>query len=210
LRLNKKVGRFLMAEQAKRIIFFVDDEPKVRKAVSQTLSSLANCHVQDFAAAKTCLAELEKAPCHLLITDINMDGMDGLTLLEHVTKLRPQLPVLLVTGYGDVPMAVEAIKIGAFDFIEKPLDEFTLLAIVEKALERSFTSECFDGKPLTKTEIQILTMIVAGKSNKEVAFQLSRSVRTIENHRHRLMRKLNAENAVDLAKRAIQMGLARD
>ena len=196
--------------QTERIIFFVDDEPKVRKAVSRTLSSLPNCQIKDFATATQCLNELKTAQCHLLITDINMDGMDGLTLLEHVTKLRPQLPVLLVTGYGDVPMAVEAIKIGAFDFIEKPLDERTLLAIVEKALEKSSKSEELGGKPLTKAEITVLTMIAVGKSNKEVAYQLSRSVRTIENHRHRLMRKLNVENAVELAKKAIQMGLASD
>lgn len=200
-----------MEDRLESMVYFVDDEPGVRKAVSQTLEELESCHVMCFKDAAGCLNALNhNAPCHLLITDVNMPGIDGMTLLEEVQKIRPQLPVLLVTGYGDVPMAVNAIKKGAFDFIEKPLNEATFLPVVEAALEKGHFEDALQEKSLTKTEIKILKQIGAGKSNKEVAFSLKRSVRTIENHRHRLMRKLDVNNAVELVKKAISMGYSSE
>lgn len=198
-----------MVNRRESMIFFVDDEPGVRKAVSQTLEYLENCQVMCFKDGEGCLNALDRdVPCHLLITDVNMPGIDGLTLLEMAQKLRPQLPVLLVTGYGDVPMAVSAIKKGAVDFIEKPLNEATFLPIVEAALAHGHFDDVLQEKSLTKTEIEILKQVGSGKSNKEVAFNLKRSVRTIENHRHRLMRKLNVSNTAELVNKAISMGFS--
>ena len=196
-----------MEMTTEKIIFFVDDEPQVRKAVSQTLEEIKDCSVSSFASAVACLDALRKQKCHLLITDVNMPGMDGVELLKQIKSIRPQLHVILVTGYGDVPMAVEAVKAGALDFIEKPLNEKTFLPLVEKVLEMTVVEEELSGKCLTKTEIKILKLIAEGFSNKEIATKMRRSVRTIENHRYRLAHKMNAESTADLVKNAIQMGL---
>lgn len=136
-----------------------------------------------------------------------MPVMDGLKLLEQAKRIRPQLPVLVITGYGDIPMAVKAIKIGAAEFIEKPLNESTFLPAVEAALKKGLFENRLIAKPLTKAETQILRQIAEGKTNKEIAFKMCRSIRTIENHRYRLMRKLNAQSTADLTKKAINMGL---
>jgi two-component system response regulator TtrR len=192
---------------SEKIIFFVDDEPQVRKAVSQTLEEIKGCSVYSFAGPLECLEALRKQRCHLLITDVNMPDMDGVQLLKQIKSIRPQLRIILVTGYGDVPMAVEAVKAGALDFIEKPLNEKTFLPLVERVLKDCISEEDLSGKCLTKTEIKILKLIAEGLSNKEIAVKMRRSVRTIENHRYRLAHKMNADSTAELVKNAIQMGL---
>ena len=197
-----------METTKQKVIFFVDDEPQVRKAVAQSLAQLKNCKVKCFKDAPGCFKEVRHNDCDLVIVDVNMPGMNGLELLKQIKTFRPQLNVLMVTGYGDIPMAVKAIKEGATDFVEKPLDEATFLPVVKNALQEGPSEPNPDIKMLTKTEIVILRQIGEGKTNKEIAQTLQRSVRTIENHRHRLMHKLKARNAVELLKKAIQMGLA--
>ena len=193
-----------MRKKTVKKVFFVDDEKAIQKAVSQTLSEIS-CKVTCFDSAMLCLEELRTADCGLLITDVNMPEMNGLELLEEAKKLRPQLPVLIVTGFGDIPMAVRAVKAGAVDFVEKPLDEDTFLPIVRKALEISYGSDSQGDKMLTNAEYTILKMICEGMSNKKIASSLHRSVRTIENHRHRIMKKLNVENTAELVRIALQM-----
>lgn len=190
-------------------IFFVDDEAGIRKIVRLTLEEELPCYVTCFDNANDCLEALndEQRRCSLLITDIKMPGMDGLTLLTKVRQLRPLLPILIITGHGDVPMAVKALKTGALDFIEKPLDEHILLPAVETALKRSANTEDFTGKPLTDSETRILQLIAEGKSNSEMAAFLHRSIRTIERHRYQLMRKLNVSSPAELTKVALALGL---
>lgn len=190
-------------------IFFVDDEAGIRKIVRLTLEEELLCYVTCFDNANDCLEALndEQRRCSLLITDIKMPGMDGLTLLTKVRQLRPLLPILIITGHGDVPMAVKALKTGALDFIEKPLDEHILLPAVETALKRSANTEDFTGKPLTDSETRILQLIAEGKSNSEMAAFLHRSIRTIERHRYQLMRKLNVSSPAELTKVALALGL---
>jgi len=196
-----------MAEKEKTIIFFVDDETQVCRAVSQMLSTqLENCEVKTFDDADSCLKVLRNHECDLVIADVNLPGTSGLELLERVKWGRPQLSVLLFSGYADVPMAVRAIKSGAIDFIEKPLDEATFLPLVRKAVKNCHSDDINKGKTLTRSEIRILREVVKGKSNREIAVDLRRSVRTVENHRHRLMHKLGAKNAVDLVKKAVNIG----
>jgi two-component system, LuxR family, response regulator FixJ len=189
-----------------KCIFLVDDEPAVRSAVSQTLASIG-CQVVPFSSADGCLAALLNEECDLLISDISMPGMNGLDLLKAVKKLRPALPVLLITGYGDIPTAVRAVKAGAYDFVEKPLDEETFLPLVQKALAQP-VAMLEGSQMLTAAERRILELIAAGKSNKEIAYILGRSVRTVENHRYRLTQKLHADSAADLVKAAIALGLS--
>ena len=193
-----------MVNQKKRI-FFVDDESQIRKIVQRTIER----HGYDvicFEDGMSCLDELSVGDCDLLITDVSMPGLDGIELLEKVKKIRPLLDVLIVTGYGDIPMAVRAVKNGAYDFIEKPLDRGRLLPVIQNILSNDEGSE-LKGKKLTRMEKKVLKFIVSGKSNKEIADVLHRSVRTIEDHRNHIMHKFDAKNAVELVKIAIDLEL---
>jgi two-component system response regulator FixJ len=196
----------MMTGNVKQHLFFVDDEPGIRKVVAKTLGQLA-INVKCFACAKDCLQQLQRRKCDLLITDVKMPGMDGIELLIEAKKLAPWLPVLVVTGYGDIPMAVKALKAGAVDFIEKPLDRDIFILTVQTAMKLTAAPDSKLGKPLTKTEKRVIRLILQGKSNKEISTILHRSIRTIEVHRNRIMHKLGADNLVELVKRAAAMGL---
>ena len=180
-------------------IFFVDDEPKVRKMVGRTLEQ-AGFKVSCFARATECLKQLHSQTCDLLITDVKMPEMDGIELLTKVKHIIPSLPVLVITGYGDIKMAVKALKLGASDFIEKPLDRQSFLSAVDSVLKRNTQTHPLVGKVLTKTEMRVLRLMLDGKSTKEIAFLRHRSVRTIEEHRSRIMHKIGVDNLVDLVK----------
>lgn len=186
-------------------IFFVDDEPKVRKVVAKTLKRL-NSNVSCFSCADDCLKQLKQKKCDLLITDVRMPGTDGIELLINAKKIAPWINVLVITGYGDIPMAVKALKAGATDFIEKPLDGQTFTSAIKTALKRTQPDPLL-GRALTRMEMKILRLILDGMSNREAASLLHRSIRTIEVHRNRIMHKLGADNLVELIKRAAKMGL---
>ena len=195
-----------MISYINRHIFFVDDEPKVREVVGETLEQLGS-KVSCFASASDCLEQLEIQKCDLLITDIKMPGMNGIELLTEAKRLAPWLPVLIVTGYGDIPTAVTAVKAGAVDFIEKPLETETFLRKIKSLMKRNPVLDFMKDKPLTKSEVRILRLVIEGKSSKEISNLVHRSVRTIEVHRARIMHKLCVDNLVDLVKRAAVMGL---
>jgi len=193
-------------KQQKQRIFFVDDEPKIRQVVGETLEE-SGFEVSCFSCAADCLERLRSRMCDLLITDVRMPGMDGMQFLTETQRFAPWLPVLIVTGYGDVPMATAAFKAGAVDFVEKPLDRQTLLSAVESVLKRINPSDPILGKALTRTEMRVLRLILDGKSSKEIARLLRRGMRTVEWHRSHIMRKLGINNTVDLVKRAALLGL---
>jgi two-component system response regulator FixJ len=195
-----------MAGVSKQRIFFVDDEPKVRELVEQTLVR-AGFKVTCFAAAADCLKKLRFSNCDLLVTDVKLPEMSGIELLAEAKRIIPSLPVLVVTGYGDVPMAVGAMKAGATDFIEKPLKRQVLLSAVEFALSQIKPAEVLLRKKLTRAEMKVLRLILDGKTNKKTAQLLHRSISTVEVHRKHIMRKLAVDNIVDLVKRAAAMGL---
>ncbi|MBN2514025.1 MAG: response regulator transcription factor [Sedimentisphaerales bacterium] len=185
-------------------VCFVDDEADVRDAVAMILSSQGYA-VRSFADGQECLTHLEQQDCDLLITDIRMPSMDGMMLLSLVRQRCPDLPVILVTGVGDIPMAVRAIKIGAADFLEKPLRRDELLHKVRKMT----TNDPEEPKPipiihrgifvdLTDSEWEVMWMILQGKSSKEIADFQGRSVRTVEVHRAHIMKKYHSDNIVDL------------
>jgi len=188
-----------------RHIFFVDDELKVRQVVGETLEQLG-LQVSCFACAAECLERLPGQRCDLLITDLRLPEMDGVELLKRARLAAPWIPVLILTGYGDIPTAVEAIKAGAVDFIEKPLDKQSLVRKVMSLLPENGNHQ-HTGKPLTRSEQKVLQLVLDGKSNREIASLLRRSQRTIEVHRAHMMRKLGASSLIDLIKRAAAMGL---
>jgi FixJ family two-component response regulator len=188
-----------VASITEKHIFFVDDKPEIRKVVGRTLEQ-DGFKVSCFSCASDCLEQLRSRPCDLLITDVKMPGMDGIELLTKVKCIIPSLPVLVITGYGDIPMAVKALKAGASDFIEKPFKRKSFLSAVEFTLKGNTRQHPPVNKVLTKTEMGILRLILDGKTNKEIARLRNRSVRTAEDQRRSIMQKLGVDNSVDLVK----------
>jgi FixJ family two-component response regulator len=201
-----------MSDSAIARVFVVDDDECIRAAVCAMLTR-ANYDCLGFPDVAHCLQELQAQSrdladgCDLLISDLKMPGRDGLELLLDVRAAYPWIPVILMTAYGSIPLSVQAVKAGAFDFLEKPVEEAKLLRLVESALLKgSERSDPLVGKPLTRSERIVLCLILEGISNKRIAYILERSERTIEVHRSRIMRKLGVDNLVDLVKKATALG----
>jgi len=187
-------------------IFFLDDEPMIREVVKETLEE-SDFKTSCFSSPIECLAQLRSKKCDLLITDLKMPEKDGIELLVDVNHLAPWVPVLMITGYGDVPTAVKAMKAGAVDFIEKPLDKKNFVRKIRSILRKSVAVHPDLGDSLTRHETRILQLIIKGNSNKEIANMLHRSSRTIEVHRANIMHKLGVDNLIDLLKRVASLGL---
>jgi two-component system response regulator FixJ len=185
-------------------IFFVDDESAMRTAIAAALVK-EGYEVTCFANAKTCLAEVERTGCNLLISDVKMPGMDGLELLSRMKRIAPWIPVILVTGYGNIQMAVYATKIGAAEFLEKPFSRELFIEKVKKTISQNEYDGQAAGLKLTKTEKKVLNMILSGLSNKEIALKMDCSVRSVEFHHTHIYRKFGVDNAVDLTKKAMAM-----
>lgn len=187
-------------------VFFLDDDQEVRNVVRRILEGAA-IRVSCFSDPPTCMARLRSQACGLLITDLRMPDTDGIEVLKEVKRLAPWVPVLVMSGYGDIATAVAAVKAGAVDFIEKPLDKASFLQKVKSTMPKTDSADDQLGVPLTQAETTILELVVDGKTSKEIARILHRSTRTIEGHRSNLMRKLNTHNLLDLIRRVVSMGL---
>lgn len=195
-------------------IFIVDDDADVRDSLRALLES-ANFTVADYGSAKEFLASAApRGGC--LIADIRMPDMDGLELQEELVKRGSGLPVIIVTGHGDVPLAVRAMKAGAVDFIEKPYDDELLLASVRRALDMGTTrmqSPAADPAiaaliaALTPREREVLEHLIAGRPNKVVAYELGISPRTVEIHRAHLMEKMQVRSLPELVRLALAAGV---
>jgi two-component system, LuxR family, response regulator FixJ len=194
----------------KTVICVVDDDAEVRRHLRGLLAA-AGYAVEDYPAAAGVLAgALQDAGC--LITDLHMPEMDGIALLEEVTRRRNDLPVVLITGHGEIQQAVQAMKAGAADFIEKPLDDAAFLDSVRNAVrqgerKRSLILETLRAQMLlarlTPRERSVLEELVAGASNKAAAHKLGLSQRTIEVYRAQIMSKLSAKGLSDLVRISI-------
>ena len=197
-----------MTRKVKReqFVFIVDDEPRVCEVICETLEA-SGIKATCFNSGLECLEQLGRSKCDLLITDLKMPRMDGVELLAKARVIAPWLPVLMITGYGDIPTAVKAVQAGAVDFLEKPLVKKSFVRQVKTLLQESASLDARVGTPLTQGETKVLKLIVDGKSNNKIANLLHRSVRTVEVHRSRVMEKLGVENVIDLVKRAATMGL---
>jgi FixJ family two-component response regulator len=180
-------------------VFFVDDDPDIGTTVQRAMES-PEMHVSVFSRAEDCLATLSRQPCDVVVTDVRLEGMDGLSLLREMKCHFPWLQVIIVTAYGDVPLAVEALRAGATNFLQKPLDRQELLTAVREAAQ-SGNPASFPRKPISQAEAQVLRLFLEGRTSKETAQVLNRSTRTVESHRQRLMRKFGVHNAVQLAQK---------
>ena len=201
---------------AEDCIHVVDDDDAVRESLAFLLET-AGMAVRTYESPEPFLATLPLQEPACLVTDIRMPEMTGIDLLRRLHEIGQRLPVIVITGHGDVPLAVEAMKLGAADFIEKPFDDEVLLAAIRSALERrGGPSEAERGaaqtrvSSLSKRERQVLDGLVAGLPNKTIAYDLGISPRTVEVYRANLMTKMQATSLSDLVRTALLAeGLAR-
>jgi FixJ family two-component response regulator len=186
---------------SERTVFVVDDDEAVRDALGMLFRTAGLC-TETFASARAFL-ERARPPAHCcLVLDIRMPGLSGMALQEELAARGMRIPIVFITGHGDIPMAVEAVKKGAFDFIEKPFDDHQLLGQVRSALEagpgagRGPSKELF--AQLSAREREVLDRVLEGKPSREIAAELFISVKTVEFHRARIMHKLGVRSAAQL------------
>ena len=196
-------------------VFVVDDDQAVRDSLADLMDSVG-LKVQTYATAIDFLADYSAERLGCLVLDIRMPGMSGLELQKELNRRESMLPIILITGHCDVPMAVQAIREGALDFIQKPFRDQELLDRVNQALNSCNTQQNNQRQAqsvknhihdLTPREHQVMEMVIEGKANKVIAIDLGLSQRTIEVHRANVMHKLEARSLADLVRIVTQTGL---
>ena len=197
------------------MVHVIDDDEAMRNSLAFLLRA-AKVEVQTYGSAAAFLESLPKIKPGCIVTDVRMPGMSGIDLLKHLRQLNVAMPVIVITGHGDVPLAVEAMKIGVADFLEKPFDDDVLLAAIRSALnvqatdkERQASRAAIHDKlaALSNRERQVLDGLVAGNPNKLIAFDLGISARTVEIYRANVMTKMEANSLSDLVRMALIGGI---
>jgi two-component system response regulator FixJ len=200
------------------IIYVIDDDEAVRQSLEFLLKA-AGIPVRGFESAQAFLDVLPTVEHGCIVTVVRMPEITGIDLLKKVKQVRPELPVIVITGHGDISLAVDAMKIGAVDFLEKPFDDDHLLAAVKSALDREADlarrkAEVGEVQEklaaLSNRERQVLEGLVAGNANKTIAFDLGISPRTVEIYRANLMTKMAANSLSDLVRMAMVAGILED
>jgi len=193
-------------------VFVVEDDEAVRKSLCWLIES-ADHPARGFESAEALLTVFDPQGPGCVVTDVRMPGRDGLSLLREIVVKNRLVPVIVITGHGDIQMAVSAMKDGAFDFVEKPFDEKALLAVIERAMgesarryaARDRDQDLWDGLArLTPREREVLEYIVDGRPNRVVAVEMGISEKTVEAHRAHIMEKMEATSFADLIARVIQ------
>ena len=196
-------------------IYVIDDDEAVRQSIEFLLKTVG-IDVRSFESAKAFLEVMPDIVGGCVVTDVRMPDITGIELLQRVREERPELPVIVITGHGDVPLAVEAMKLGAADFLEKPFDDDLLIASVRSALNQGADAAKRNAEvadihdklaALSNRERQVLEGLVAGKPNKVIAFDLGISPRTVEIYRANLMTKMGANSLSDLVRMAMIAGI---
>ena len=191
------------------LAYLVDDDAAIRDALAWLLRS-RGVQSRAWPSAEAFLADYHDDMNGCLVLDVRMTGMTGTELFERLLTLGCAMPVIFLTGHGDVPLAVKALKHGAFDFIEKPFNDNELADRVIEALQHDKSRRCQDGMKaeieaqlatLTEREREVMTCILAGKLNKVIADELQIAMRTVEVHRAHIFEKMGVRSAVELAQR---------
>jgi two-component system response regulator FixJ len=198
-------------------IALIEDDEAILRSLSMLLES-RGVAVRAYGSAESFLADVESAPPQCVVSDIRMPGMSGLELQRELKARAAAVPVILITGHGDIAMAVQAIKQGAFDFIEKPFDDERLVASIAEALEsgerarveqteRAELEACV--AQLSPRQVEVMHLVADGFSNKEIAHRLNISPRTVENYRAWVMEKMGASNLAKLVRKVIALTARR-
>jgi FixJ family two-component response regulator len=199
------------------IVFVVDDDVSVRESL-ELLIRCEGWEPQTFASALEFLSRPRALVPSCLVLDISLPGLNGLDLQKQVAVERPDIPIIFITGYGDVPKTVQAMKAGAVEFLTKPFAEEVLLSAIRQAIERSQAALGREAEirtlrdryaSLSGREREVMTLVVSGLLNKHVGGELGISEITVKAHRGRMMQKMKAGSLADLVNMAAQLGLAR-
>ena len=196
------------------IVFIVDDDLSVRRSTERLVQS-AGLKVQTFTSAKEFLKNVRFEGPACLVLDVRMPGLSGMDLQQELTQSGIQIPIIFITGHGDIPMSVRAMKAGAVEFLTKPFRSRSLLDAIRAALERdrSAHKERLEAgelrqryEQLTPREREVMVLVAAGLLNKQVASELATTERTIKFHRAHIMQKMQAESLADLVRMAEKLG----
>jgi FixJ family two-component response regulator len=198
------------------IVFVVDDDISVRESLELLIRS-EGWEPETFASAQEFLARPRVLVPSCLVLDVSLPGLNGLELQKRVAIERTDVPIIFITGYGDVPMTVQAMKAGAVEFLTKPFSDHVLLSAIRNAIERSQTAlgheaemralrDCYAS--LTRREREVMALVASGLLNKQVGGELGISEITVKAHRGQAMQKMKADSLADLVKMAARLGLA--
>ncbi len=198
---------------AESTVFIVDDDPSICAALSRLFKSVG-LRAQSFATAREFLDQAPQLGPGCLVLDMRLPGLSGLDLQGELARARIELPIIFLTAHGSVLLSVQAMKAGAVDFLEKPVEDQTLLDAVSQALERDRQARLVQARrqalqelfaTLTPRERQVFQMVATGKLNKEIAFDLGTAEKTVKVHRGNLMRKLNCRSLAELVRLAQEL-----
>lgn len=196
-------------------VFVVDDDQAMRNSLQWLIESVG-MQVEVYDSADAFLSNYYPGRAGCLLLDVRMPGMSGLDLQERFVRQQIRIPIIIITGHGDVPMAVRAMKAGAVDFIEKPFNDELLLDSIRNALELDARERQVQEQrseiaarlgQLTPRELEVMGMVTDGRSNKEIAIGLDVSAKTVEAHRARVMEKMQAQSLAELVKMAMVANL---
>lgn len=195
-------------------IFVIDDQPSVRDAIGEMLSVFGFA-VELFDSAGSFLDKVKATRPGCVVADVRMPGMDGITLVSEMAKRDIAIPIVLISGHADVPMAVAGIKAGADDFIEKPVDDAKLVAAINRAMARALAAQDTSKQQdelaqrfarLTPRQAEIFDLVAGGFTSQAIAARLDLSTRTVESYRAQIMEKMQAESVSVLVRQAIRLG----
>jgi FixJ family two-component response regulator len=197
------------------IVFVVDDDLSMRSSLEALLKSVGH-DVQLFSSAQEFMHAARSDAPGCLVLDVRLPGMSGLTFQQELTKAGVALPIIFITGHGDVPMTVRAMKAGAAEFLTKPFDDQVLLDAIHAAIERDRARRRDEAslavlqaryRELTERERQVMKLVVVGRVNKQIAAELGLSVVTVKVHRGQVMRKMLAKSVAELVRMADRLGV---
>jgi two-component system response regulator FixJ len=196
---------------AQTVVNVIDDQDAVRNALAEMLR-VFGYSVRTFDSADAFLAGLTGEEVGCIVADVRMPGTDGIELVRELNRRNVALPVVLISGHADVPMAVTAIKAGAADFIEKPVDDVALLAAINRSLATTYARQQSLGdvqsqfERLTAREVEVMDLVVQGYTSQAIAAKLKISARTVESYRVQIMDKMQAPSVAVLVRLAIRLG----